>query len=71
MAEEDDIELTDGEISATQVALLILSGMLRDARRENMARYTELVIVLNQRAGLAEGYDLEGSTDTALAKFGA
>ena len=69
MATEEDIELTEDEISATRLSLLVLAGLLADVRREEPESFDEWVEGCQELVGLDEDSNLDELILSALKKF--
>jgi len=69
METEEDIELTEDEISATRLSLLVLAGLLADVRREEPESFDEWVEGCQELVGLDEDSNLDELILSALKKF--
>ena len=72
ITEEEDIELTEDEISATRLALMVLCGLLEDLDDQNTASEEDFVRWqenCKEQVGIDPDCDLNDLLLSALRKF--
>jgi hypothetical protein len=71
MATEEDIELTEEEISVTRLSLLVFIGLLNDVllEEDSIESFEEWEETCKEQVGLDSDSDLTGLLHSALKKF--